>query len=186
MSTNRVKTPKQDNIMVERVVKTRIILEVAQSEIGEAILVQRMPQPLMRGYIEKGADYVCAGCREMVLLDNIAPGEVWDLLFRCYSCGTLNIGPRRPPGTPLPAELIVCLPGEHVVTNTLDNAKGTTIVGKKSHDQRAVETGELIPKGTRPCASAEALGFMQQAHLYLVNGACLPNAQNLNFGGNSC
>ncbi len=58
-----------------RVVKTRPVIAAPPDE------------PLVRG--QGDTDYICAGC-DRVIAENIALGQIKNLVFECASCGTAN------------------------------------------------------------------------------------------------
>jgi hypothetical protein len=102
--------------------------------------IQGSKAPVLRGDGLGGFDFVCGKCRNVVV-ENITVGQLWNLAFRCFSCGTANATPKAPPGTVFPHNIIVMdVVGPLVFSGTAELPRWMVIAGEDAMIQRALET----------------------------------------------
>ena len=109
-------------------------------------MIQGSSAPLYRGTEPDGFDFICANCGH-VIVENTIVGELWNLVFRCFACGTFNASPFLPPGTPLPIPSVMVPPGNYMIGGTVDGKRGVVMVGQSAVEQRSRETGWMTPPG---------------------------------------
>lgn len=126
--------------------RTRRKLDPVGSAAGLTLLPQGSTNPLFRGVWPDGFDYVCGVCGEMVIAESVVDGAIWDLAFRCFSCGGLSACPSFPPGEPLPRPVIAMAAQEFPPSKgTVYLKKSHVIVGMAAVVRRARETGRPQP-----------------------------------------
>jgi hypothetical protein len=107
-----------------------------------AILKQGSDAPVIRSFNEDGFDYACGECSK-VLVEKTADGELWDLAFRCHSCGEVSACPELPAGRSLPAGRTVGVPpGQYLLASPVEHRAQVVLAGTNAIERRSAETGE--------------------------------------------
>jgi len=99
--------------------------EVLEPLIGRrdaTVLVQRSSGLVFRGSDEDGISYLCAHCKEAVLAEQVAEGELWDIGFQCLACGRRSVT-RWPEGEK-------AVPQRHLLFEARDYNIGRTVYGR--------------------------------------------------------
>lgn len=97
--------------------------------------------PVLRGQKPGGVSYLCGRCRTFEVLENLIPGQVWDLAFRCPECKGISVAPRRPPGTPFCKHTMAVWPIEGSVSTTIECNEWAVAASLKSVETYVKETG---------------------------------------------
>ncbi len=84
-----------------------------------SVLVQEGSEPLVRGSVPYGCDYLCNGCAE-VMAANIADGQLWDIGFVCSKCRTVSASPLLLINDPLPDPYTLLPSRRHSINRTID------------------------------------------------------------------
>lgn len=118
-------------------------MPLTEAEPGQSVLVSTVEQPVFIGREADGQDHVCGQCGEHVLLENVAEGEVFDIVIRCPGCGALNAAPSRPRGYPLPIRnTAIVSGGEDTTDTTYEITEGFVVAGAITQRNYLEELGE--------------------------------------------
>jgi len=131
-------------------------LDPVQRDADQSIFAQTTEAPVFLGREADGADYLCGVCGEVVLAENIADGEIFDVVFRCARCGGLSAAPPRPPSHPLTSNTAKMRRGEYPATTTFEITHGYVVVSEASADRYLEEIGQP-PEGPFSINSPEAV-----------------------------
>jgi hypothetical protein len=77
----------------------------------------------------------------MIIIENVMDGQLWDLVFRCFSCGGLSSTPSSPPGHILPHRTLFFPPFEFPFSQTLNCNHKAVMVGAAAVERRDREIG---------------------------------------------
>lgn len=113
----------------------------------------------MSSSAEPGIDWVCPNCGA-VLLSACYPGQVLDLLIRCYSCEGVSATEKRRAGQPLPGRHILVPPGQYFLSATVVANRPVLTIGTQASEGYARETASSA-FGAREAASSD-FGINQQ------------------------
>ena len=108
-------------------------LDLTDRADGQSLLIQATPLPVFRGNEPDGFDYICGGCGQMVLAENVIAGTIFDAVFQCHACQALNAAPARPVWQPLPARIsgyVGC--GEKLADHTEEIAGGHVVISERA------------------------------------------------------
>ncbi len=127
--------------------RERQAMGVTTADPDQSILTSTVGHPVFLGREADGRDHTCGQCGEHVLMENIAEGEVFDIVIRCPGCGALNAAPARQRGYPLPIKrTAIVRRGEHSTDTTYEITEGYTVASALSQAQYLEEIGEA-PSG---------------------------------------
>ncbi len=115
---------------------------------GRTVVVQETGAAVCQGVGAGGADYLCGHCKQIVILDNISEGVIWDLAFHCFACGGLNASSQFPTGKPLPRPRWVIDEDEIAAPWTVELGD-VVVVGRTAYQRRLRETGQPPRTPTR-------------------------------------
>jgi hypothetical protein len=82
----------------------RIPLDRLLERDGRTVVSQLEPRPIFVGdaSIPGAFDYTCGWCGTAVLCQSVHAEQLFDLIFRCHTCGGLSATPTFPPNRPWP------------------------------------------------------------------------------------
>jgi hypothetical protein len=95
--------------------------------------------PGFKGDLDRGINWHCPGC-QAVIAEAIYPGQLLNLVFRCYSCAQLSASPVRAPGQPLPGRPVITARGEFYLKTVVVTDKPVLIAGYQARDGYLNET----------------------------------------------
>lgn len=132
---------------------------------GISIFVQLTEAPVLKGTDPHGDTFLCGKCRA-TLAQDLEPGAVWDLGFRCQQCNTVSASPQLPPGRPLPQKTKVVEPGEYFI-RTVDLPSDAVFAGRSAADRRRRETGEPSSHAPNQLGASFLYGLANRAQALL-------------------
>jgi hypothetical protein len=106
-----------------------------RDEQSRPLLVQADPRkPIFRGKGD-GVDVLYASCNDVVVLQNVAAGSVFDLRLRCASCGGVTAMPAFPAGRGL-GGIVHSVRSDHRAVGTFALDMDQVIVGEATVQNR--------------------------------------------------
>ena len=114
---------------------TRVLQKVLDGPLS--LINQESNGPAVFDTRTDGVDLLCQ-CGQ-VLAHEVGLDQLWNIAFRCHSCGAITASDTLPPGTPLPSPLVVLNDGE--IAETV-NLRGQVLVGEAAVAQRNSEIGQ--------------------------------------------
>ena len=107
----------------------------------DSILTISCNEPSIRGLSAGGNDYYCGKCKQQIILESILEGQIWDLYFRCPTCGILVASQRSTAGWVCPKGSIFIPKGEFSFNGPLDIPSNIVIFGERAKNRYNLETG---------------------------------------------
>lgn len=123
-------------------------------------VVNPITGPAFKGDLDVGINWHCPACHA-VIAEAVYPGQLLNLLFRCYSCGQLCMSPVRALGEPLPGRPVILARGEfYLKSAVVVTGRPHPVAGYRARDGYLNETAAPpIP----PVGAAGSPGVMLTA-----------------------
>lgn len=111
--------------------------------------------PAFKGDPSVGINWHCSKC-DALIAEAVCPGQLLNLLFRCYSCGQVDASPVREAGQPLAGRPVILDSGEFYLKTVDVTSKPTPIAGYQARLGYLNETAAPpIPFATAKGGQAE-------------------------------
>jgi hypothetical protein len=102
-------------------------------------VVQTIDGPAFKGDLGSGVNWHCPGC-QAIIAEAVYPGQILNLLFRCYSCGKLSSSASRVPGQPIAGRPVRLDHGVFFVKTVDVSNKPMPVVGYEAWNSYINET----------------------------------------------